>query len=258
MIKIARLNYTTINHDARVRLGLTVNEYCVLDLIHNLATNPKNTQMGWCYAKKETIAGYLDLGRATVFRAINKGLESGLLEKHPEQPALIKATSSWYETVVIKVESQNDTPGISMRLSGSQNETPQRLKLRTNKDIDKENYKDTVSVKKTNGGMQILGDVLENHNLPVAKNDGITKEFQVEAIRIWDELGLPGNPNNQFFRHIGLALKKNQQGKLAAALSFCKDAVKVDDMEKLFYWYLYKNNYKKGGETYGRASEKAI
>ena len=55
---MARINYTTINHEARARLGLTINEYCVYDLIHNLASNPKNIQMGWCYAKKETIADY--------------------------------------------------------------------------------------------------------------------------------------------------------------------------------------------------------
>lgn len=256
-MKIARLNYTTINHDARVRLGLSVNEYCVLDLIHNLATNPKNTQMGWCYAKKETIADYLDLGRATVFRAINKGLESGLLEKHPDQPALIKATSNWYEAVIIKVESQNDTPSLNMRFAGSQNETRLRLKMRTNKDIDKENNKYTVQEKNQNG-MHTIGEVLNKHKLPTGKKNGITKEFQVEAIRIWEELGFSGNPSNQFFKHINLAFRKNQQGKVFAALSYCKDAVRVEDMEKLFYWHLYKHRLVKGGEIYGRTGQKTI
>lgn len=140
-----QLNYTTINHEARRKFGLSVNEYCVFDLVHHLATNPQNDQLGWCYAKKNTLADYLDLGRATVFRAIKKGIELGLLEKHPEQPSLVRATSLWYEAVIIKPkESQIETPSIKMRRIESQNDTPSSLKLRRttitkilNKDINK-------------------------------------------------------------------------------------------------------------------------
>ena len=236
MSKVTRLNYTTINHDARVRLGLTINEYCVFDLIHNLATNPKNTQMGWCYARKETLAGYLDLGRATVFRAINKGLSLKLLEKHPDQPALIKATSSWFDEVMIKTESQNETASIKPRYDSYQNETFPRLKLRANKDIDKENDNSTGSHKNLRNGLASIGEIVEQRRPLKAKNDGIKYEWQVDAIRLWDELGLMGKPSRQFFSHIKKAFLNNEEGRLAIALSYCKDAVGVRSKEQLFYW----------------------
>jgi len=236
MSKVTRLNYTTINHDARVRLGLTINEYCVFDLIHNLATNPKNTQMGWCYARKETLAGYLDLGRATVFRAINKGLSLRLLEKHPDQPALIKATSSWFDEVMIKTESQNETASIKPRYDSYQNETFPRLKLRANKDIDKENDNSTGSHKNLRNGLASIGEIVEQRRPLKAKNDGIKYEWQVDAIRLWSELGLIGNPSRQFFNHVKKAFLNSQESRLAVALSYCKDAVGVRSKEQLFYW----------------------
>lgn len=241
MSKVARLNYTTINHDARVRLGLTINEYCVIDLIHNLATNPKNAQMGWCYARKETLAGYLDLGRATVFRAINKGLSLGLLEKHPDQPALIKATSNWFDEVMIKFESQNETASIKSGYDSYQIETPPRLKMRANKDIDNEKDNSTVGHKNSRNGIASIGEIVAHRQPVKSKNNGIIYEWQVDAIRIWSELGMMGQPTRQFFSHVKKAFLNNQEGRLAAALSYCKDAVGVHNKEQLFYWHCASN-----------------
>lgn len=238
MNKVVRINYTIINHEARVRLGLTINEYCVFDLIHNLASNPKNAQMGWCYARKETLAGYLDLGRATVFRAIKKGLDLGLLEKHADQPALLKATSNWFDSVMIKTESQYETGSIKARHQASQSETNLSIKMRVNKDIDKEKNNDRNRQKKLrNGnGVSAIGDVLSQYQLPDRINNQITHEWQAEAIRLWSQLGLNGSPSQEFAKHIKRAFNKNQQARLATALSYCKDAVGVRDIEKLFYW----------------------
>jgi len=232
---MARINYTTINHEARVRLGLTINEYCVYDLIHNLASNPKNIQMGWCYAKKETIADYLDLGRATVFRAIKKGLKINLLEKHPEQPAFLKATSDWYDSVMIKVESQNETASINMRREASQSETKPHLKMRLNKDIENNENDNTgiVNLKRSSKGVVSIGQVIANHQPSLL---GVENEWEVEAIRLWHELRLSGDPSEPFVKHIRRYIKKNLQVKLSVALSYCKDATKVRDREKLFYW----------------------
>jgi len=238
MNKVVRINYTIINHEARVRLGLTINEYCVFDLIHNLASNPKNAQMGWCYARKETLAGYLDLGRATVFRAIKKGLSIDLLEKHPDQPALLKATSNWFDSVMIKTESQYETNSLKVRSQESQSETNLSIKMRANKDIDKEINNDSVRQKNLiNGnGVTAIGDVLNQYQLPDQINSQIKHEWQVEAIRLWSQLGLSGSPSQEFAKHIKRSFTKNQQGRLAVALSYCKDAVGVRDIEKLFYW----------------------
>jgi len=232
---MARINYTTINHEARARLGLTINEYCVYDLIHNLASNPKNIQMGWCYAKKETIADYLDLGRATVFRAIKKGLKINLLEKHPEQPAFLKATSDWYDSVMIKTESQNETASINMRRQASQSETKLHLKLRPNKDIEnnENDNKEIVDLKSHSKGVVSIGQVIAHHQTSLL---GVDNEWEVEAIRLWGELNLSGDPSESFIKHIHRYFKKKLQGRLSVALSYCKDATNVRNKEKLFYW----------------------
>lgn len=238
MNKVVRINYTIINHEARVRLGLTINEYCVFDLIHNLASNPKNAQMGWCYARKETIAGYLDLGRATVFRAIKKGLDLSLLEKHPDQPALLKATSNWFDSVLIKTESQYETDSLNTRYQASQSETNQSIKMRVNKDIDKEINNDRFRQKnlRKSNGISPISEVLNQYELPSQINGQIQHEWQAEAVRLWQELGLNGNPSQEFAKHIKRAFTKKQQAKLSVALSYCKDAVGIRDIEKLFYW----------------------
>jgi hypothetical protein len=232
---MARINYTTINHEARARLGLTINEYCVYDLIHNLASNPKNIQMGWCYAKKETIADYLDLGRATVFRAIKKGLKINLLEKHPEQPAFLKATSDWYDSVMIKTESQNETVSINMRREASQSDTKPHLKLIPNKDIknNENDNKEIVDLKNNSKGIVSIGQVIAHHQPSLL---GVDNEWKVEAIRLWGELNLSGDPSESFVKHIHRYFKKKLQSRLSVALSYCKDATNVRNKEKLFYW----------------------
>jgi len=194
--------------------------------------------MGWCYARKETIAGYLDLGRATVFRAIKKGLDLGLLEKHVDQPALLKATSNWFDSVMIKTEFQYETDGINTRYQASQSETNQSIKMRVNKDIDKEINNDRVRQKilRKSNGISPISEVLNQYELPSQINGQIEHEWQAEAIRLWQELGLNGNPSHEFAKHIKRAFTKKQQAKLSVALSYCKDAVGIRDIEKLFYW----------------------
>lgn len=89
--------YTTILHEARTRLGLSLVEYCVIDSIHNLSHRPDHP---WCTVSKEILGEFLNLGRATVFRAIKKGLDGGLLEKNERGD--LRTTEKWIQAVVIK------------------------------------------------------------------------------------------------------------------------------------------------------------
>lgn len=108
---MVRLNYTTINHDARQRLGLSWHEYGLADLIYNLGNNPESPYRGWCYAKKEFLAEQLGISRRAVTTMISKLLEKGLIEKHPETKHL-RITIDWYREVMIKTterESREET-----------------------------------------------------------------------------------------------------------------------------------------------------
>jgi Transcriptional regulator len=133
-----KLRYTTILHDVRMKLGITMEEYAVCDLIHNLQSNPRNTTL-WCYASKEYIAETLGLSRATVFRILNRVIEEGLIERHADTKQL-RTTPKWFETVI---PSQVETDSLKLRPAPSQVETPNRLKLRLNNKIDNYNYINT-------------------------------------------------------------------------------------------------------------------
>ena len=68
-----RTTYSTIIHQVRERLGVSLTEYCVADIIHHLSSGLKSRQLGgWCYASKKTLGDCLGVDKRTVERAINK------------------------------------------------------------------------------------------------------------------------------------------------------------------------------------------
>ncbi len=103
-----QLNYSIINHNARIELNLTANEYLVADLIFNLSNNPKSPKNGWCYASKETLGTYLGLSKQSVHTIINKLIELSLVEKDPETKFLC-TTSKWFEAVLIKKDDSKES-----------------------------------------------------------------------------------------------------------------------------------------------------
>jgi len=88
--------FTTIYHPIRIELELNVNEYVVLDSIHQLSHKPSHP---WCTQSKDEIAAYTGISRRTVFRAIESGLEKGLIEKNERGD--VRSTDKWIETVLL-------------------------------------------------------------------------------------------------------------------------------------------------------------
>lgn len=66
------MSYTHIDHDVRRQLGISMNEYAVLDLIARLSCNPKYP---FCIMSAESIANDFDLSRQSVMN-IFASLES--------------------------------------------------------------------------------------------------------------------------------------------------------------------------------------
>jgi len=98
--------YTTILHDARTKLGLSLVEYCVLDSVHNLSHRPNNP---YCTLPKDAMADFLGVNRATIFRAIKEGLAKGLLEKNDRGD--LRSTEKWVLEVVVKKEQMKAKRG---------------------------------------------------------------------------------------------------------------------------------------------------
>lgn len=99
-----RTTYTTVIHQAREKLGISLAEYCVADIIYHLSGAPKSRELGgWCYASKETIGKNLGISRMTVHTIINKLIKLGLLEKDSDTKHL-RTTGLWYSKVVVYKE----------------------------------------------------------------------------------------------------------------------------------------------------------
>lgn len=93
--------YTTVIHSVRIELDLSLNEYCLADIIYNLSNNPSSRFSGWCYASKETLSKFLGVTSRTVFEMIERLISKDLIQKENDTKWL-KTTSKWYELVVLE------------------------------------------------------------------------------------------------------------------------------------------------------------
>lgn len=94
------LPYTTIRHQARKELNISLEEYCVADCIYNLSNSPESKIRGWCYSSKSYIAKFIQIGERTVFRCIDTLIKKGIIEKD-EETKYLRTTKTWYTTAII-------------------------------------------------------------------------------------------------------------------------------------------------------------
>src|SRR3972149_6697397 len=73
-----KLNYTTVNHTARIELDLSIPEYCIADLIYNLSNNPTND--GWCAVSKEWMGQQLGMTKRNVKKIIVKLIKKNIIQ----------------------------------------------------------------------------------------------------------------------------------------------------------------------------------
>jgi len=109
------LPYTTILHQVREYLGITMEDYCVADSIYHLSANPDNKIKGWCFASKKYISDFIRLNERYVFRSIKKLIEKNLVEKD-EATKHIRTTKLWYDLVVMpkaKIEYDKMSEGMT-------------------------------------------------------------------------------------------------------------------------------------------------
>lgn len=88
--------FTIIYHPIRQELNLSINEYVVIDSVNQLSHNPNHP---WCTQSKEQIAKFTGISERTVYRAIQRGEETGLIER--SERGDLRSTSKWIETVAL-------------------------------------------------------------------------------------------------------------------------------------------------------------
>lgn len=91
------LQFTSINHVARKKLGLNLVEYAVVDSIYHLGNYRDNPNPGWCTASKEYIGDFIGYSGRQVFRIVDKMIKKGLIER--DEAGNLIASQEWYETV---------------------------------------------------------------------------------------------------------------------------------------------------------------
>lgn len=94
-----KVGYTTIMHEPRIRLQLTMNEYALLDLVYRLSTNPTAPVKGWCSMSKENLAVFLGVSKRTIITICNKLYDANYIEKSIDG-RLYKTTDKWVENAV--------------------------------------------------------------------------------------------------------------------------------------------------------------
>lgn len=91
--------YTTVLHDVRRLLDLSLTEYCLLDLLYRLSTNPKAPIEGWCNASKETLGDMLGVSSKTVTRHLVSLQKRNFIEKE-DNGRLLKTTDKWSDPII--------------------------------------------------------------------------------------------------------------------------------------------------------------
>lgn len=158
-----QVNYTTINHNARLKLGLTVLEYCLCDLIYNLANNPTSNYPQWCYSSKEYLAFNLGVSKQTIHTLITKLVSRDLIKRHLETKHL-QISINWYETVVIRESKESLPPVKKVDSDGKDSLLPTVKKV----DSDTIYYKD--SNKDTDKGVTTIDKISEQDLEEIAKD----------------------------------------------------------------------------------------
>lgn len=138
--------FTTIIHPLRKIYNLSLIEYCILEEIRVLS-HADNQFGGWCIKAKENIAKNLDIGYATVFRALNTLEEKELIERSHTG---VRCLNEWLKAISkreFEAFSNGDTASIKMIPTQYQNDTHDSIKMiHKNNIVDKHTDLNNISI----------------------------------------------------------------------------------------------------------------
>lgn len=182
-----QLNYTTINHNARLELELTLNEYCLLDLIYNLQNAPTSRDSfgGWCYASKNKLGEYLGVSEQTIHTLLRKLENRQLIQKNEAKH--LRTFDGWFEAVQI-----TDTKESLVTLKKVESDTKESLVQHTKESLDNKDIynKDNTNILTTNVvkefGNSDINEVIEYFKLKLELPilDGSVKQNRYATKRL--------------------------------------------------------------------------
>lgn len=182
------LKFTTIYHKLRIESGMSFIEYCLLDSIHKLGSNPKYKY--WCTHSQYHFADLYGCSRAYVITLYKKHIEkTGYLErpsKRQNNDTRIRTTQKYYDEFVVFIPSAatsistlpvNKVDGVVNKVDGG----------------SKQSLPNSYSYKDSNKLVNLL-DNLKGEDIPIFCSNGelITflmtkKKDEKEVQRFMDE-----------------------------------------------------------------------
>lgn len=101
--------YNTIKHDIRNKAGLSMLDYCILEMIYNLSNSGQERYKTWCNASK---IKFIHLAtKRTIINRFNYLESKGWLEFKDEKRFLKRTTSKYYNTVYIYIKGVKQLHG---------------------------------------------------------------------------------------------------------------------------------------------------
>lgn len=101
-------SHTVIKHPIRIKMGLSVLEYCVLDYIYKTQTSPKYSQNGWCKTSYQTIADFFGITKRGAIKICKKSEQNKLLILHSDGRK--KTTKNWFEQAYEDIKKEEKEP----------------------------------------------------------------------------------------------------------------------------------------------------
>lgn len=102
---------STIDHDARIRMGLSMNDYVLLDHIYRTQTSPKygGKNGGWCEITFDVISTFFGISKGGISGIFKKLTDAGLMEVSGKKRRATEKWFSHYESDVQKVNACSES-----------------------------------------------------------------------------------------------------------------------------------------------------
>lgn len=174
------LQYTTINHIARKKLGITNNEYCLADSYYHLSKNPAFQEKG-CVAADQQIADFIGVTRRTIISLRKHLIAKGIViqVQNPTLTGGYITTKKWWDEVVgVKIlhsECEDISQGCEDISQGCEDSSH-------NNNIY--NNTDNKTIKKNTASLEILADETIIQQLQ-EKFPYVNVRYQIDNAKDW-------------------------------------------------------------------------
>jgi DNA-binding MarR family transcriptional regulator len=106
--------FTTIQHQPRLDLGLSVSEYCVLDLYYQTQNSVHGVD-GWAQNSYQQVSDFLGISKSTIHEMVGRLVNKGFMEVNPANSAQKRTTENWYTSAYKAVRPPNaNSPAVRL------------------------------------------------------------------------------------------------------------------------------------------------